>query len=203
MKARLLPLVPAVALIVAGTLAGCGASTEKPAAAAGTSSCSQQAQGSDPLAAPALQQQELDPQLAASVPAAAKGTTVTFGVAPDLPPVNFGKDGQQRGFEPDLLRAAGQRIGVTIQFKMLDNPLQAYSAGQVDGIAGFFNDTKERQKLGSFIDYVNASVSAITAPCNPQHITQASDLCGKKVTAAVGTVQLAQITSTDAPKSLA
>jgi polar amino acid transport system substrate-binding protein len=205
-RTRLLPTVPALGLALVGVLTGCGAQVEDPDESAGASSspaCETEAvPEGDPLAAPPLPTQEADPALADLVSEEMKARTVTLGVAPDLPPVNFEKDGEQRGFEPDLLRAAGERLGITIEFKMLQNPLQAYGAGQVDGIAGFFNDTQERQEVASFVDYVNASVSTVVADCNPLGIVEAADLCGKKVTAAVGTVQLVQITDAAAPGSL-
>jgi polar amino acid transport system substrate-binding protein len=203
-RTRLLP-VPALGLALVGVLTGCGAQVDNPdvAGASTTPACqTEEVLEGDPLAAPPLPTQEADPALADLVSEEIKAQPVVLGVAPDLPPVNFDKDGEQRGFEPDLLRAAGERLGVTIEFETLQNPLAAYSAGQVDGIAGFFNDTEERQEVGSFVDYVNASVSTVVADCNPLGIVEAADLCGKKVTAAVGTVQLLQITDAEAPGSL-
>ncbi|SNR22936.1 transporter substrate-binding domain-containing protein [Blastococcus mobilis] len=205
MRTRLLTAVPALGLAVVGVLTGCGARVDNPGAAGATTppACqTEEVPEGDPLAAPPLPTQEVDPALAGLVSEETTAQPVVLGVAPDLPPVNFEKDGEQRGFEPDLLRAAGERLGVTIEFQMLQNPLAAYSAGQVDGIAGFFNDTKERQEVGSFVDYVNASVSTVVAHCNPLGIVEAADLCGRKVTAAVGTVQLLQITDAAAPGSL-
>lgn len=206
MRSRPLALsAVALAALTVGSLAGCDAQTTR-AAASGTTAasgnCGSPAATGDPLAAPPLQHLQPDPQIAAQVPAAAKSAPLVIGVAPDLPPINFGKDGEQRGYEADLLRMAGQLAGVQVTFKQSQNALQDYGAGQVDGIAGAFTDTKEREKLGTFIDYSNGSRAAITQQCNPKGIHQTSDLCGKKVAAAVGTVQLAQLTDPNAPGSL-
>lgn len=182
------------------SLSACGAaSTAKPTAHSTT--CVPSTTG-DPLATAPFARQPVDPAMAAQVPSAEKGKTLVFGVAPDLPPVNFTDGTDQRGFEPDLLRAAAQRAGVSVTFRKLTNPLGAYTAGQLDGIAGFLNDTPERQKIGTFVDYLNASPSVVVRGCNSAGIHQAEDLCGKKIAAAVGTVQLAQVTDKNTPGSL-
>jgi polar amino acid transport system substrate-binding protein len=202
-------LLPIASVAVAVLLAGCGAQVEDPGAAgssdaAGTSAaCDDPDISGDPFAAPELPQLEVDTEFAGQVPATYADQPLVIGVAPDLPPVNFGgEDGEQRGYEADLLRAAGELVGVEIVFQESQNALQEYSAGQVDGIAGAFTDTLERQALGDFIDYSNSSRAALTQECNPKGIESTEDLCGLQVVAAVGTVQLAQLTDTETPGSL-
>lgn len=198
---RLLPLT-----LAAGLVAACGAQVEDPesaAAAADTSAaCDDPDISGDPFAAPELLSLQADEALADQVPAEFRAEPLVIGVAPDLPPINFGKDGEQRGYEADLLRAAGQLAGVEVVFQQSQNALQEYGAGQVDGIAGAFTDTLERQELGDFIDYSTGSRAALTQKCNPEGIESTEDLCGLEVVAAVGTVQLAQLTDAETPGSL-
>ncbi|TQN42770.1 amino acid ABC transporter substrate-binding protein (PAAT family) [Blastococcus colisei] len=198
---RLLPLA-----LAAGLVAACGAQVEDPesaAAAAETSAaCDDPDISGDPFAAPELLSLQADEALADQVPAVFRDEPLVIGVAPDLPPINFGKDGEQRGYEADLLRAAGQLAGVEVVFQQSQNALQEYGAGQVDGIAGAFTDTLERQELGDFIDYSTGSRAALTQQCNPEGIESTEDLCGLDVVAAVGTVQLAQLTDRTTPGSL-
>lgn len=199
---RLLPLA-----LTAGLIAACGAQVEDPesaeAAAETSAACDDPDISGDPFAAPELRSIEADEALAEQVPAEFRDQPLVIGVAPDLPPINFGgEDGEQRGYEADLLRAAGQLAGIEVVFQESQNALQEYSAGQVDGIAGAFTDTLERQELGDFIDYSTGSRAALTQECNPKGIESTEDLCGLEVVAAVGTVQLAQLTDTETPGSL-
>ncbi|MEX0428769.1 transporter substrate-binding domain-containing protein [Nocardioides sp. DS6] len=155
------------------------------------------------MAAPAQSEQDVDETLASRLPASLKNGTVRIAVTADLPKVNFTADGTQRGFEPDLITAAAQRLGLTVTWVKSNNPLAELQSGKADGMATFLNDTKEREANGgAWVDYLQAGVSAVVAKCNPQSITSDTDLCGKKVAAATGTVQLAQLTTTKTAGSI-
>lgn len=194
-------------LLTAVLLSACSSATvsdprKAEAATSASPACDDPDISGDPFAAPELPQLEPDPELQSLISDEVRSRGLVVGVAPDLPPVNFAKDGTQRGYEADLLRSAGQRLGVEVTFAESQNPLQEYGAGKVDAIAGAFTDTKERQQLGTFIDYSNGSRAALVQACNPKGIKATEDLCGLKVSAAVGTVQLAQLTDEAAPASL-
>ncbi|MEW1962636.1 transporter substrate-binding domain-containing protein [Microbacterium sp. NPDC077644] len=202
MKWKKLTGAALAALLAAAALTGCAAAIDPSATAPadGVGSCEPFPSG-DPLAAPELTHEDevadLTADLSADIP-----ETLRVAVMPDFPGVNFDSDGERRGFEPDLLRAATERIGVDLKFVLSNSPLSEVEAGRADAMAVFLNDTLERQALGAFfIDYMEAGVSAIVPECNPDQITEARDLCGKKVAAGVGTVQLTQLTSADAPDS--
>lgn len=52
------------------------------------------------------------------------------------------------------------------------------------------NDTPERQQKFDFVDYMSSASGLVVASGNPERITSEADLCGKKITAARGSLQL-------------
>jgi len=187
--------VAAVSLVAPFGLTGCGASTTKPDADKSSEPCAPAVTG-NPLVAPATTTPEKDATLAAEVPANDKGKTLKVGVPPDLPGVNFTYNGTRRGFEPDLLNAAAAKLGVKLHYTLTNDLTSAFTTGQVQAAAYYLNDTKEREKAGlQFVDYLEATDSALVANCNPQKITSNTDLCGKTVTAIKASTQLAAVSA--------
>ncbi len=82
-----------------------------------------------------------------------KEGTLTVGISPDYPPFENLENGEIVGFEPDLAKALGEKLGVNVEFASLnfDAILTAVDAGtQIDcGISGFSIDP-ERSKLVDF-----------------------------------------------------
>jgi polar amino acid transport system substrate-binding protein len=184
-------------------LSGCsGVTTDKPASAA-SDECTvpEQPKAVTVDDTPALEHQNLDEDLAALVPAT-HGEKLLIGVAPDVPPLFYEFEGEERGMEPDLVRAASELLGLEPVFKETNNPLQEFGAKRVDIVAGALTDTPERQEIGTFLDYVDGVVAAVVPSCNPLEIEDELDLCGKKVTAGVGTVYLTQLQDPDVPGSI-
>ena len=185
--------VALASVLTAPVLTACGGvSTTNPEAA--TSGPCTPAVTGDPLVPPTATTAEKDPKLAAEVPSTYKGVTLTMGVPPDLPSVNYTYNGTRRGFEIDLFNAAAATLGVKVKYILTQDISSAAAAGQVMGAAYYLNDTKEREKAGfQFVDYLEATDSALVANCNPQGITSNDDLCGKTVTAIKGSTQLAAV----------
>lgn len=79
--------------------------------------------------------------------------TLTVGISPDYPPFENLENGEIVGFEPDLAKALGDKLGLKVEFASLnfDAILTAVDAGtQIDcGISGFSIDP-ERAKLVDF-----------------------------------------------------
>lgn len=200
-----LHLLPVALVVTASTLlAGCaGVTTEKPAGASSGEGCTVPEQPKPVTVedTPELPTQERDPELAALVPAS-QGDQVVVGVAPDVPPLFYQYEGEERGMEPDLVRAASELLGLEPVFKESGNPLQEFGAQRVDLIAGALTDTPERQAVGTFLDYVDGVVATVVPACNPEQIESELDLCGKKVTAGVGTVYLPQLQDAKVPGSI-
>ncbi|MFM7172658.1 MAG: transporter substrate-binding domain-containing protein, partial [Caldilinea sp.] len=77
---------------------------------------------------------------------AAAGTLVV-GIAVDYPPFEFyDPNFQIDGFDPAVMRAIGQELGLEIQFVDLafDGLGQALALGQVDAVISAFSETPER-----------------------------------------------------------
>ena len=191
-KAVVAAAVASVLAPFALVLSACSATTSNPEA--DQSGPCEPAVTGNPLVPPAAATSKKDPALAAEVPAEYKGKTLKVGVPPDLPGVNFTYNRTRRGFEPDLLNAAAERLGVKLDYTLTNDLADSFKSGQVQIAAYYLNDTKEREKEGlSFADYLQASDSALVANCNPLKITSNEELCGKTVTAIKGSTQLAAV----------
>lgn len=128
MKKKLIAIATAALMVVA--LAGCASSASSSSSASASASSSSDASYK-----------------------LVKEGTLTVGISPDYPPFENLEDGEIVGFEPDLAKALGERLGLNVEFASLnfDSILTAVDAGtQIDcGISGFSIDP-ERAKLVDF-----------------------------------------------------
>ena len=135
MKKKLIAIAAVALMVVA--LAGCSGS-------ASSSSASTSASSSTSASASSSADYKL-----------VKSGTLTVGISPDYPPFENLEDGEIVGFEPDLAKALGEKLGLTVEFSILnfDAILTSVDAGtQIDcGISGFSIDP-ERAKLVDFSD---------------------------------------------------
>lgn len=113
----------------------------------------------------------------------------------NYPPVEFRKDGQVIGLDPDLAAAMGEVLGVKFQFNngTFDGLLTGLRSKRYDIAMSAMTDTKGRQnginpdngkKVGpgvDFVDYFTAGVSIYTRKGDDQGIKTWDDLCGKKI----------------------
>ena len=109
------------------------------------------------------------------------------------PPNEFaGPDGALMGFDLDLAKAVGDKIGVTITFDnaKFDSIITGIVGGRYDLAFSSFTDNKERQAKVDFVDYFTAGTSILVKKGNPEKITKLEDLCGKAVALESGTVQV-------------
>ena len=116
MKKKLIAIAAAALMVVA--LAGCASSASSSSASASASTDGQYK--------------------------LVKEGTLTVGVSPDYPPFENLEDGEVVGFEPDLSKAIAEKLGLNVEFSILnfDAILTAVDAGtQIDcGISGFSID---------------------------------------------------------------
>jgi len=68
--------------------------------------------------------------------------------------------------------------------------LPALQAGRYDIAMSGISDTPVREKQVNFVDYFNAGEEFIVPTGNPGHISTLSDLCGKPVAVAQGTISV-------------
>ncbi len=112
-----------------------------------------------------------------------KGELVV-AIMPNYPPMEF-KDpatSQLTGVDYDLGMAIGEKLGIKIQWQEVafEQMVNAVATKRVDMIMSGMTDTKERQKVISFIDYFTTGPQFYTL-ADRSDINDTMDLCGKKV----------------------
>ncbi|MDQ1575253.1 MAG: polar amino acid transport system substrate-binding protein [Microbacteriaceae bacterium] len=103
-----------------------------------------------------------DDALAALLPASVKSAgQITVGIDPTYAPNEY-KDssGNPIGWEVDLMNAAGQKLGVKINYAVakFDNIIPSIVGGKDDVGLSSFTDTTEREKQVDFINYYTAGI---------------------------------------------
>ena len=136
--------------------------------------------------------------LKSKLPAAiASAGVLKVGSDIEYPPVESYPGGdsskQPEGIDPDIARAMGEKLGVTVTFVNdtdFAGIIGALQSGRFDLIMSAMNDTAERRKKGAdFIDYFTAGTSILVKKGNPIGIKTPDDLCGHTVAVQKGTVQ--------------
>ncbi|MBB1246210.1 ABC transporter substrate-binding protein [Streptomyces durbertensis] len=112
-------------------------------------------------------------------------------------PIEFMKDGEVTGIDPDIAAAMGKELGVEFQFNngTFDGLVLGMNSGRYDVIMSAMTDTKERQRGATddaeggadFVNYFQAGSAILVAKGNPKKINGVDDLCGKGVAAQRGT----------------
>jgi polar amino acid transport system substrate-binding protein len=123
-----------------------------------------------------------------------KSKTLRAATDGTYPPNEFtGPDGKTlQGFDIDLAKAVGDKLGVTIHFDnaKFDSIITGISANRYDLAFSSFTDNKARQAKVDFVDYFTAGTSILVKKGNPEKIGKLEDLCGKKIALESGTVQV-------------
>ncbi|MEV6125460.1 ABC transporter substrate-binding protein [Streptomyces violaceusniger] len=173
--------VGAIAVAGALLLTGCGDQTDK---ATG---------GSNTNAAPLFNQLPKEIQSA---------KVIKVGSDINYPPVEFKKNGEVMGIDPDIADALGKQLGVKFEFNngTFDTLLSGLRSKRYDIAMSAMTDNKGRQegvdpdtgkKAGEgvdFVDYFTAGVSIYTKKGANTGIRTWDDLCGKKIVVQRGTV---------------
>src|SRR5262249_20969729 len=111
------------------------------------------------------------------------------GVKFDTPPFGFlDSDNQPVGFDLDLVRKVGERLGVPVEFVKVTSPTRVplLVSGNVDLVAASMTHTRERDKVIDFsITYYTGAQSLIVAKASG--IGGLKDLAGKQVAVQQGT----------------
>jgi polar amino acid transport system substrate-binding protein len=166
---RLLPLA-AVALMA---VTACGGSSDSPTVST--------KEGAHPLAT-------LLPQAIRD-----KGTLVVGSDVAYAPVEYFDVDGKTPiGIDPDLGKAIGEQLGVTLKFEngTFDGLIASLTKSKrIDLIMSAMSDNKERQAEIDFVDYFTVGTSIIVKKGNPEKIMSLDDFCGKTVALQRGTTQ--------------
>jgi polar amino acid transport system substrate-binding protein len=132
-------------------------------------------------------------KLATKYPALA-GKTIRIGQDGESPPYSY-RDPKNFdnliGLDADMARAVFACIGAPIEFKTgaWSGLLPAVIAGQLDVMWDTLYYTPERAKSVDFVSYMIAATGGLVAKGNPKSIKSLDDVCGKRATAGLGTVE--------------
>lgn len=95
------------------------------------------------------------------------------------------------GFDPELGRLLGQKLGIDVSLnkQAFDSVIPSLQANKNDLIMSGMNDTPERQETVSFVDYTHGGFAILVKAGNEVGVTTQQDLCGKIVAVQKATVQ--------------
>lgn len=95
------------------------------------------------------------------------------------------------GFDYDLAQALGEKLDLKadVRHQNFETIIPALQSDTHDIIMAGMNDTVERQKTLSFIDYLYAGFTIVVEKGNPEDIGTLLDLCGQTVAVQKSTTQ--------------
>jgi polar amino acid transport system substrate-binding protein len=165
-------------VVTALILAGCGSSSGSGGSSATTGSTAASSGTGTSAAASTVNK-----AAAALVPAQYKKSGITVGMFTGAPPESYvTSSGQLTGFDPQIIRAAGQVLGVKINLKQdsFENAMLGLQSGN-DQIVPGASVTAPRLKVDDFVGYVDAGYTTAEASGSPKLGSTMAALCGKKV----------------------
>jgi polar amino acid transport system substrate-binding protein len=157
--------------------------------------CGQDRGATGPAPAPSVSRVDA---LHARLPAAIRASgTIRIATDPGFAPAEFfAADGRTVvGFDPDLARALGQELGVSVQIVQVpfEDVIDATVDGRTDAVMSAMTDTREREKSIDFVHYFQAGTSIVVQRGNPRAIAGLDDSCGMRVGVERETIQVNQI----------
>lgn len=182
MNTRTIPLLGA-SFAVALIFTGCSGTSADSTASGGDSS----APVGDEIST------TVDPALTELLPSdlVTKGR-IDIAVDIPFPPMAMYDDANRAiGFDPELGRLLGQKLGIEVSLnkQAFDSVIPSLQAGNNDIIMSGMNDTPERQETLNFVDYTYGGFAILVPSGNPDGVTTQSDLCGMTVSVQKATVQ--------------
>ncbi|GAA2188903.1 ABC transporter substrate-binding protein [Leucobacter alluvii] len=134
-----------------------------------------------------------DPALTELLPAdIVESGVINIAVDIPFPPMAmYDENNREIGFDPELGRLLGQKLGIDVSLnkQAFDSVIPSLQANKNDIIMSGMNDTPERQETLSFVDYTHGGFAIAVKKGNPEGITTQRDLCGKTVSVQKATVQ--------------
>lgn len=122
-----------------------------------------------------------------------KGTLVVGSDVAYAPVEFYDADGKTIiGIDPDLGKAIGAQLGVTLEFQngTFDGLIASLTKSKrIDLIMSAMSDNKKRQAEIDFVDYFSAGTSILVKKGNPKGIKSLDDFCGQTVALQRGTTQ--------------
>jgi polar amino acid transport system substrate-binding protein len=145
-------------------------------------------------ATPAAAEAKCEPEKVATKYPSIAGKTLKIGQDGESPPYSFRdpKDFKKLiGLDADLARETFACAGVKIEFVTggWSGLLPAVIAGQTDMMWDTLYYTPKRAEQADFVTYLTAATGALVAKGNPKSIKSLDDICGKRATVGLGTVE--------------
>jgi polar amino acid transport system substrate-binding protein len=121
----------------------------------------------------------------------AKGT-ITIASDASYPPFEFFSNGNIVGMDVDLAKALATVMGLkaNVTNATFATIIPGLTSGKFDMGASSFTDTKAREKVVDFVDYLLVGTSYFTKAQGGTSVTGLSQLCGKSVAVESGTTEL-------------
>ena len=109
--------------------------------------------------------------------------TLTVGLSPDFPPMEYMDGDDLVGFDIDVLNEIAGRMGydVKIEEQKFDQVLNSVRTDRVDIAISGLSDTVERQETVDFVDYFKSWGQFYTTTELAGDFTEMTDLCGTSV----------------------
>lgn len=184
-RLKALTLLPAFAL--AGLTIACGAGGN------GSGGTTTDSAGSSSAPAAAIPTETKDDKLAALVPpAVAADGKIVIGQDQTYPPNEFvDPNGTVVGFDVDLGRAIGQKLGLNVEYQNADfsGILAGLAASKYELAMSSFTINPDRTQTVDMVSYYRAGTSLGVLKGNPENLT-VDNLCGKNLAVQKGTVQV-------------
>lgn len=144
--------------------------------------------------------------LRALLPASIRKTgVITVGVNAITPPFDYYVDGKLSGIEAAMRGVMAKELGVSFKATVIvpfSALIPGLESGRYDMIMGEMTDTVARQKIVTFVDYLDVGYGLLVKGGNPDHITSMASLCGLSFGAVIGTIP-AQFASAQSAKCVA
>lgn len=181
-----LPLVVAIAGMIALGTAGCGAQSlaEADGTNAGPAAAAMPVPADEPAKA-VIEAVTADASLTAKLSDELRTNGIKWTTSVGYPPMEkWGADGKDViGVDAAIAQAITRKLGtgMTIQDQEFNSMIPGLISGRYDALISSMTDNAERQKTTTFVDYVKAGNAFLVVAGNPQHIAEPQDLCGKTV----------------------
>lgn len=109
--------------------------------------------------------------------------TLTVGLSPDYPPMEYMDGDKLIGADVDLITEVAKRMGKEVKFEQqkFDQIINSVRTERVDLAISGMSDTLERQQTLEFVDYFLATGRFYTLPELAGEFTKDTDICGKAV----------------------
>jgi polar amino acid transport system substrate-binding protein len=127
-----------------------------------------------------------------------KSKVINVGTSVAYPPYDYNTASNPKviGFEPDLRTALGKLLGVKFVNKVVtfDELVPGIQADRFTIAMDGVSDTKAREAVVDFVDYVQPAAVMLVLSSNAKSVTNVQSLCGKTIGASTGTTAATQAT---------